>query len=65
MKKIRVSGMSCGHCVAAVTKVLREIDGITDVTVDLEKGEATYEETHPVDPESVRDRIKKAGYDVE
>lgn len=64
MKKITIRGMSCGHCVAAVTKALREIEGITDVTVDLERGEATFSETHPVDPGIVRERIKKAGYDV-
>lgn len=65
MKTITVRGMSCGHCVSAVTRALMEIEGITDVTVDLDRAEATYSETHPVDPGVVRDRIKKAGYDVE
>ena len=64
MKKISISGMSCGHCVAAVTRALQEIEGVADVTVDLARGEATYRETSPVDPGTVRDRIRKAGYDV-
>ncbi|MCK9229099.1 MAG: heavy-metal-associated domain-containing protein [Syntrophales bacterium] len=65
MKKIVIRGMSCGHCVAAVTKALRGIEGIVDVTVDLERGEATYSETTPVDSGTVRDRIREAGYDVD
>ncbi len=38
MEKIKVQGMSCQHCVMAVTKALGGIDGIRDVKVDLEKG---------------------------
>jgi copper chaperone CopZ len=30
-----VTGMTCGHCVAAVTSELGELPGVTDVTVDL------------------------------
>ena len=35
--------MSCQHCVASTTKALEAIDGINNVTVDLQKGEAHYE----------------------
>ena len=55
--------MTCDHCVMAVTKALNEIDGIKDVKVDLEKGEATFE-GKPIDMDLVREKIKKAGYEV-
>ena len=64
MKKIKIKGMSCQHCVMAVTKALGSLDGIKNVQVDLKTGIATYEETKPVDDKVVTDAIKKAGYDV-
>ena len=33
-----VTGMTCGHCVAAVTEEVSAIPGVTDVTVDLRPG---------------------------
>ena len=62
MTRITVKGMSCQHCVMSVTKALSEIDGIKDITVDLEKGEAVFDETKPVDLELIRERLQKAGY---
>ena len=54
--------MSCGHCVGAVTKALSEIDGLTDVQVDLDKGEATYNETKPVNLDIIKGAITKIGF---
>ena len=34
----RVDGMTCGHCVSAVTGELTALDGVEDVTVDLHAG---------------------------
>jgi len=64
MKKIKISGMSCNHCVMAVTKALSGIEGIRDVSVDLKAGEATFEETKPVDREVIRKSISEAGFDL-
>jgi copper chaperone len=64
MQTIKIKGMSCNHCVMAVTKALKEIDGITNVKVDLQKAEATFDEVKPVDMGIVKERIRKAGYDV-
>jgi copper chaperone len=64
MKSIKVKGMSCQHCVMAVTKALSAIDGIKDVKVDLKSGQASYDETKPVDVKVVADAVKKAGYEV-
>ncbi len=64
MKSIKIKGMSCQHCVMAVTKALGTLDGIRDVHVDLQNGLATYEEVKPVDPVDVAAAIKKAGFEV-
>jgi copper chaperone len=64
MKSIKVKGMSCQHCVMAVTKALGALEGIKNVQVDLKSGLATYEEVKPVDPQKIAEAIKKAGYEV-
>ena len=64
MTTIRIKGMSCNHCVMAVTKVLNGIEGIKNVKVDLAKGEAAFDEAKPIDMALLRERIKKAGYEV-
>jgi copper chaperone len=64
MTTIKVKGMTCPHCVKAVTKALGGIDGVRDVQVDLEKGEAVFAEDKPVDRALIRERIVKTGFDV-
>ena len=64
MANIKIKGMSCNHCVMAVQKALGEIDGAKDVKVDLDKGEATFDEARPVDMNTVREAVKRAGYEV-
>lgn len=64
MKSIKIKGMSCQHCVMAVTRALGAVDGITDVKVDLKTGVATYEESKEVDPMVVSAAIKMAGYEI-
>jgi copper chaperone len=64
MTTINISGMSCNHCVVAVTRALGEVDGIADIKVDLAKGEATFDEVSPVDMDTVKEKVKEAGYDV-
>ena len=56
--------MSCQHCVKSVKSALEEIDGIANVVVDLATGEAAFDETHPVDKNLIREKIKKAGYEL-
>ncbi len=64
MKSVKIKGMSCQHCVMAVTKALDAIDGIKKVSVDLKTGTATYDEIKPLDAVVIEQAIKKAGYDV-
>jgi len=64
MQSVKIKGMSCQHCVMAVTKALEAIEGIKNVSVDLNTGKATYEEIKPLDAAVIALAIKKAGYDV-
>ena len=59
-----VSGMTCGHCVASVTEEISEIDGVTDVAVDLPTGAVTVTSSKPVDSADVRAAIEEAGYQL-
>jgi len=61
MKTIKIKGMSCRHCVLAVSKALSAVDGVKDVRVDLEKGEASFEEERPVDMEAVSAEDRQGG----
>ncbi|MFP5254757.1 MAG: heavy-metal-associated domain-containing protein [Acidimicrobiia bacterium] len=60
--RYRVEGMTCGHCVGAVTSALAELDGVTDVSVDLESGEATVTSDRPLEEATVREAVDEAGY---
>jgi copper chaperone CopZ len=64
MTTIRIEGMSCMHCVRAVTEALEGIAGIRDVRVDLATGQATFTEEAPVDRAVIGARIAEAGYQV-
>ena len=65
MAEIKIRGMSCQHCVMAVTKALQKIDGVRNVQVSLEKEEAVFEEERPVDRNIVREAIIKAGFEID
>lgn len=57
-----VTGMTCGHCVASVTEEISEIDGVTDVAVDLPTGAVTVTSEQALDPTQVRAAVEEAGY---
>jgi copper chaperone CopZ len=50
--------------VKAVSELLGAIEGIENVSVDLARGEATFSELNPVDQELLRERLRKAGYEL-
>ncbi len=64
METVKVKGMSCQHCVMAVTKGLAKIPGIKDVKVDLNKGEAAFENTQNASGETIRKAVEDAGFEV-
>ena len=59
-----VTGMTCGHCVASVTEEITEIDGVTDVAVDLPTGAVTVTSNQPLDQAQVRVAVEEAGYQL-
>ncbi|MBW9107617.1 heavy-metal-associated domain-containing protein [Paraburkholderia phenoliruptrix] len=60
--EFHVEGMSCQHCVAAVTNAVREHDEAANVQVDLEAGRVAVESTQAVDV--LKAAIEDAGYTV-
>jgi len=64
MPTIKISGMRCGHCSAAVTKALNAIDGVAEANVNLANNEANYTETKPVPLETIKEAIAKIGFEV-
>lgn len=61
---VNVSGMTCGHCVSAVTDEIAKIDGVTTVDVDLASGAVEITSDGPVDPAVISAAVDEAGYDV-
>lgn len=60
----RVTGMTCEHCVRAVSSEVAQIDGVTDVQVDLPAGEVTVTSDAPLDTDDVRAAVDEAGYEL-
>ena len=62
-----VTGMTCGHCTAAVTEELTKLPGVREVSIELNAGgtsavhvtsESVLEET------AVREAVDEAGYEL-
>ena len=60
----RVTGMTCDHCVQAVTTELSKIDGVAGVDVDLESGDVKITSTDPLDVQSVQGAVDEAGFEL-
>ncbi len=63
----RVDGMTCGHCVNAVTEELSALPGVTAVDVELVTGGSspvTVTSDTPLDPAAVDAAVVEAGYAV-
>ena len=62
-----VSGMTCGHCVSAVTEEISKMEGVTGVEVDLVAGgqsRVTVTSTTELPDEAVADAVDEAGYEL-
>ena len=56
-----VSGMTCGHCVKAITEEVSAIEGVDDVTVDLETGNLAVTSDRPIDFDRIVEAVAEAG----
>lgn len=59
-----VTGMTCAHCVQAVSSELRALPGVRDVRIELTAGEVTVVSEGPLDVEAVRAAVDEAGYQL-
>ena len=59
-----VTGMTCGHCVSAVTEEVTQVPGVSAVDVDLASGRLTVTSDDPVDDDAVRAAVDEAGYEL-
>jgi len=59
-----VTGMTCGHCVNAVTSEFSALDGVSDVQVDLRTGAVTVTSAVPLPDDAVRAAVDEAGYEL-
>jgi copper chaperone CopZ len=59
-----VSGMTCSHCVQAVTGELSGLPGVDAVQVDLGTGAVTVTSEAPLSADAVRAAVDEAGYEL-
>ena len=63
MIKLKIEGMTCGHCTAAVEKALAKVPGVSSVDeVSLERGEATVQGT--ADIRTLIAAVETEGYEA-
>lgn len=58
-----VTGMTCGHCEAAVTRAIKQIDGGAQVSIDRAANLVEVDSTQP--REALAAAIREEGYAVE
>ena len=63
-QSFRVTGMTCGHCVSAVTQEVGAIADVADVSVDLSSGAVNLTSGRPLSTEEVAAAINEAGYEL-
>jgi len=59
-----VTGMTCDHCVRAVTTEVGRVPGVASVSVDLDAGQVTLVSEEPIDPAAVRAAVEEAGFEL-
>ena len=63
MTKLKIEGMTCNHCVKAVTEALGQVQGVdTVIEVSLEQGEAVV--SGNPDAAALIDAVAEAGYEA-
>ncbi|MFJ5862167.1 heavy-metal-associated domain-containing protein [Pseudarthrobacter sp. NPDC092439] len=63
--RVSVSGMTCGHCISAVTEELEALEGVQDVDVDLNAGgvsTVTITSAKELSPAEIGEAVAEAGY---
>lgn len=63
-KTLKIEGMTCAHCKAAVEKALKAVDGVENAEVDLEKKSAVVSLAKEVSYEALKKAVTDAGYQM-
>lgn len=64
IERFTVTGMSCDHCVRAVTSEVAKLPGVERVDVDLATGIVTVETNRALDRDEVAAAVDEAGYEL-
>ena len=59
-----VTGMTCDHCVRAVTEELQKLPGVTGVEIELSTGQVTIHAEQDLDGSAVEAAVDEAGYEM-
>jgi copper ion binding protein len=63
---LKVSGMTCSHCVRSVTEALEGVEGVTSAEVDLDAGRARVEyDDAQTNPRALATAVNDEGYSAE
>lgn len=63
--KVHVSGMTCGHCISAVSEELEALSGVEEIDIDLNAGgisTVTITSTEKLSPSEIGEAVAEAGY---
>ena len=63
-KTMKIEGMMCGHCEAAVKKALEAVNGVASADVSHEKGTAVVTLSSPVDDAVLKKAVEDKDYTV-
>lgn len=63
-RTITIEGMMCSHCTGRVQKALEAVEGVTEVTVNLEQKNAVVQAGDSVTDEALTKAVTDAGYEV-
>ena len=63
-RSVKIEGMSCGHCAAAVREELEKIPGVSAVAVDVQSKTATFKAGGEVGDDRIAKAVVEAGYEV-
>lgn len=61
-KTYTVTGMTCGHCAASVTREVGAVAGVDEARVDLAEGTVTVSARGAVADAAIADAVEAAGY---
>lgn len=64
LKKYRVEGMSCNHCVNHVKNALLDVTGVEDVKVNLQEKSALVKTADEIAFPLLEEAVKEAGYQL-